>query len=221
MNPEEARRVKGPEDVPTGLTDEEHLAFWETHEVTEEYLEKTEEVSEEERPRPRARVVSLRLDERTIDRLKALAESRSIGYQTLAKQFLSERLYEEEKREGILPLGWVREVNVPKNVLAAGSPDLFTDDASQAQAFAYQVAEQERSLQRMVHEVMSTYAGEIFSGESGVSIDNYDDLNANDISRRLSRLSARELRAIRDYEERNKNRETVLEQLDRRIRSGS
>jgi hypothetical protein len=26
---------------------------------------------------------------------------------------------------------------------------------------------------------------------------------------------------VRDYEERNKSRETVLEQLDRRIRSGS
>jgi len=29
------------------------------------------------------------------------------------------------------------------------------------------------------------------------------------------------LREVRDYEERTKNRETVLEQLDRRIRGGS
>jgi hypothetical protein len=28
-------------------------------------------------------------------------------------------------------------------------------------------------------------------------------------------------REVRDHEERNKNRETILEQLDRRIRSGS
>jgi hypothetical protein len=42
-----------------------------------------------------------------------------------------------------------------------------------------------------------------------------------EISARLSALSAEDLREVRDYEECNKNRETILEQLDRRIRSGS
>ena len=42
-----------------------------------------------------------------------------------------------------------------------------------------------------------------------------------EVSGRLGDLSAEELRVVRDYEERNKNRDTILEQLDRRIRSGS
>ena len=42
-----------------------------------------------------------------------------------------------------------------------------------------------------------------------------------EISARLSALSAEDLREVRDYEERTKNRETILEQLDRRIRGGS
>jgi hypothetical protein len=42
-----------------------------------------------------------------------------------------------------------------------------------------------------------------------------------EVSARLGALSAEDLREVRDYEERNKNRETILEQLDRRIRSGS
>ena len=42
-----------------------------------------------------------------------------------------------------------------------------------------------------------------------------------EISARLSALSVEELREVRDYEERNKVRETILEQLDRRIRGGS
>ena len=42
-----------------------------------------------------------------------------------------------------------------------------------------------------------------------------------EISARLSALSAEDLREVRDYEECNKNRETILEQLDRRIRTGS
>jgi hypothetical protein len=42
-----------------------------------------------------------------------------------------------------------------------------------------------------------------------------------EISGRLGGLSADELRIVRDYEERTKNRDTILEQLDRRIRSSS
>jgi hypothetical protein len=42
-----------------------------------------------------------------------------------------------------------------------------------------------------------------------------------EVNARLSSLSAEDLREVRDYEERNKNRETILEQLDRRIRGGS
>jgi hypothetical protein len=37
----------------------------------------------------------------------------------------------------------------------------------------------------------------------------------------LDILSEAELVRVRDYEERTKNRDTILEQLDRRIRSGS
>jgi hypothetical protein len=52
-------------------------------------------------------------------------------------------------------------------------------------------------------------------------IEGYDELTVEEVSARLDALSAEDLREVRDYEERNKNRETILEQLDRRIRSGS
>ena len=52
-------------------------------------------------------------------------------------------------------------------------------------------------------------------------IEGYDELNVEEVSARLDALSTEELREVRDYEERTKNRETVLEQLDRRIRGGS
>jgi hypothetical protein len=51
-------------------------------------------------------------------------------------------------------------------------------------------------------------------------IEGYDELTVEEISGRLGGLSADDLREVRDYEERNKNRETVLEQLDRKIRTG-
>jgi hypothetical protein len=46
--------------------------------------------------------VAIRFDQFTLKRLKALAALRNTGYQTLLKEFVVERLYEEEKRAGII-----------------------------------------------------------------------------------------------------------------------
>ncbi len=94
--------VYGPEDVPEGLSDEEQIRFWETHEVTEEFLAQVEEAPEDERPHPRTQPVNVRFDDFTLGRLKALAKRRNVAYETLLKDFVTERLYEEEKREGML-----------------------------------------------------------------------------------------------------------------------
>lgn len=55
-------------------------------------------------PRARGRTtpIAVRFDEFTIQRLKDLAARRNTGYQTLLKEFVVERLYEEEKRERII-----------------------------------------------------------------------------------------------------------------------
>jgi predicted DNA binding CopG/RHH family protein len=55
-------------------------------------------------PRARGRTtpIAVRFDEFTIKRLKDLAARRNTGYQTLLKEFVVERLYEEEKREAIV-----------------------------------------------------------------------------------------------------------------------
>jgi hypothetical protein len=47
----------------------------------------------------------------------------------------------------------------------------------------------------------------------------YDEMNVEEISGRLGDLSVEELQLVRDYEERNKRRGTLLEQMDRRIRA--
>ena len=46
--------------------------------------------------------IAVRFDQFTLTRLRALAALRNTGYQTLLKEFVVERLYEEEKREGII-----------------------------------------------------------------------------------------------------------------------
>jgi hypothetical protein len=100
----------------------------------------------------------------------------------------------------------------------------------QRQTFQQQAQQQQQAFQQMTQDVLGSYS-QLFNiplsyakqglRESGFPIDNYDGLNADEISRQVSSLSAEELRVVRDHEERNKNRDTVLEQLDRRIRSGS
>jgi hypothetical protein len=46
--------------------------------------------------------IAIRFDQFTLKRLKAIAALRNTGYQTLLKEFVVERLYEEEKRAGII-----------------------------------------------------------------------------------------------------------------------
>jgi hypothetical protein len=49
----------------------------------------------------------------------------------------------------------------------------------------------------------------------------YDEMNVDEVSKRLNDLSAEQIRLVRDYEERNKRRQTLLEQMDRKIRATS
>jgi hypothetical protein len=46
--------------------------------------------------------VAIRFDQFTLTRLRALGALHNKGYQTLLKEFVVERLYEEEKRAGII-----------------------------------------------------------------------------------------------------------------------
>jgi predicted urease superfamily metal-dependent hydrolase len=48
---------------------------------------------------------------------------------------------------------------------------------------------------------------------------NYDELTVDEIAGRLDDLSLNELKKIREYEKHNKNRETLIEQIDRKIRA--
>jgi hypothetical protein len=48
---------------------------------------------------------------------------------------------------------------------------------------------------------------------------NYDELSVAEISSRLDGLSTEQLRKVREYEKQNKNRETLIEQIDRKIRA--
>jgi len=100
----------------------------------------------------------------------------------------------------------------------------------QQQSFQQQAQDQQQSFQQMTQEVLGSYS-KLFNiplsyakeglRDAQFPIEGYDELNVEEVSGRLDALSTEDLREVRDYEERTKNRETILEQLDRRIRSTS
>src|SRR5215218_320518 len=51
---------------------------------------------------------------------------------------------------------------------------------------------------------------------SEVPIEGYDEMNVSEVAQQLDNLSADELQRVRDYEQRNKNRETLLGQIDQK-----
>jgi hypothetical protein len=68
-------------------------------------------------------------------------------------------------------------------------------------------------------EGMRSVAAEVVQLRSNGSlpIENYDELSVREVSKRLEGLTEQEIRIIRSYEQRHKNRETLLEQLDRKL----
>jgi predicted DNA binding CopG/RHH family protein len=91
-------------EVPALASEAAEAEFWATHQLADSLLDQMETppVDLLPPPRPRTRPVGIRFDEFTLKRIKALASRRHTGYQTLLKEFVGERLYEEEKREGII-----------------------------------------------------------------------------------------------------------------------
>ncbi len=68
--------------------------------------------------------------------------------------------------------------------------------------------------------VGSTVEGAERAAEAAVfPIEGYDEMNVEEVSERLDGLSVEELQLVRDYEETNKKRETLLEKMDRKIRA--
>lgn len=76
----------------TGWTDEEIAQFWETH-SSADYWDELEPV-DVEIVRPEKEVVTLRLDKPVLEQVKAIAAAKSLGYTTLLRVWIKEKLIE-------------------------------------------------------------------------------------------------------------------------------
>ena len=81
--------------IPKFADDREEAAFWDTHDSAD-YLNETEPVDVEFiDARPSKTQISLRIDAETVDRLRVVARRKGVGYQTLIRMWVIERLQAE------------------------------------------------------------------------------------------------------------------------------
>lgn len=83
-----------------------------------------------------------------------------------------------------------------------------------------EAAEQTEKALRQVEE--ATREAELRAAVFGaLKTTDYDALNVEEVSSRIEGLSAEQLRKVREFEKRNKDRETLIGQIDRKIRTKS
>ena len=97
--------IQSMDEVPQGMSEAQEAEFWATHSLGEGV--EVHPVAEDDPDFPPVRTtespkISLRIEQDVVKRLKVLARKKQMGYQTLLKSFVIERLYEEEKREGVV-----------------------------------------------------------------------------------------------------------------------
>jgi hypothetical protein len=78
-----------------------------------------------------------------------------------------------------------------------------------------------RNVEQVTDMTQKTTAAGIASANGNFPIAGYDEMNVEEASARLEGLSEEQLKRVRDYEKRNKNRDTLIEQTDRKIKAAT
>ena len=81
-------------EIPTFKSEEEEAKFWREHEL-DAALMKGSEHSPDSRE---STTITLRFDPRMLSRIKRMARSRFLNYQSMMKQWLAERLEDELRK---------------------------------------------------------------------------------------------------------------------------
>jgi uncharacterized protein (DUF4415 family) len=97
--------VNDTSEIPAFKNEAEEAEFWSTHSFGPKLLEQMQPLPEGLLPLPRderTQPIAVRFDRDVLKRLKVVAAHKGKGYQTMLKEFVLERLYEEEKRDKII-----------------------------------------------------------------------------------------------------------------------
>jgi hypothetical protein len=81
-------------DIPDFVDESDEARFWETHEMDSRLMA----VSVHEANARESTTITLRFDPRMLSRIKRIARSRFLNYQSMIKQWLAERLEDEMRK---------------------------------------------------------------------------------------------------------------------------
>ena len=85
--------IRAWKDLPAFDTDEDEVRFWATHQLEARLMQMSVH-----RPDVReSTTITLRFDPRMLSRIKRIARRRYLNYQSMIKQWLSERMEQELK----------------------------------------------------------------------------------------------------------------------------
>lgn len=122
--------------------------------------------------------------------------------------------------------GTAREIRHQAESNRALTQELIERAEKQRDAFQTLVGESADAYRDLLSAPLAYYRQglRLVEGEAngaGFPIAGYDELNVREIGDRIDALSATQIRTVREYEKRNKNRETLIEQFDRKLKAAS
>ena len=80
--------------IPDFSSEEDEAKFWKSHELTPGLMRASEHAPDSRE----STTITLRFDPRMLSRIKRIARSRFLNYQSMMKQWLAERLEDELRR---------------------------------------------------------------------------------------------------------------------------
>jgi hypothetical protein len=147
--------------------------------------------------------------QRVLDHLREQAESGRAA---------SEQLADQARRQQEAGQAFAQEsVNAYIDFLDTA----FAQYREGTQRAAGSAQEGARAVSQITADVADIAAGATRATAESVAgqppIDGYDELNVDEITRRLGDLTVDQLQKVKHYEERNKNRSTLIEEIDSRL----
>ena len=82
-------------EIPEFTDEEQEARYWETHELDGQLMA----TSVHEPDSRESTTITLRFDPRMLSRIKRIARSRFLNYQSMMKQWLAERLEDEMRKQ--------------------------------------------------------------------------------------------------------------------------
>ncbi len=154
-----------------------------------------------------------------------LAKANGDTYKVVVDHFAAQQERSVRFAQEVLD-GAVREVRHQAESNRSLTQELVERAEQQRGAYRTLVEQSVDAYMDLLHAPLSYYKQglRVVEGEidrASFPIANYDELNVAEISKHIDRLSAAQIREIREYEKRNKNRETLIDQFDRKLKAAS